>query len=247
MILDEGLFDDVVEDKFYEVSFWLNNTSIERVKIQCKDKKAIQKELDDMYGEGATKIYAIEKIDEELEEISEIPASEADITVDPTPDMPKIEDIGIANQLINLINDEWEAIDGYNNAIANFTSYPEFIEVIQDISNEENNHIGMLQELLKKVSPNAETIEAGQEEANIELTEAVNDPSKIQDIELRKIKTYLEKVKEAITLLIAYAPAQEHSYLHEYEMLQENISELIDDVTNIQGMIADEHEDYEVQ
>lgn len=45
-------------------------------------------------------------------------------------------------------------------------------EVVKDILVEENKHIGQLQELLKKVSPNAENIEAGAEEARGQVIEA---------------------------------------------------------------------------
>lgn len=52
----------------YEVSFWLNGSSIEHIKVDTKSKKAIQKILDDMYGKGATEITDIEKLDESLSE-----------------------------------------------------------------------------------------------------------------------------------------------------------------------------------
>lgn len=87
---------------------------------------------------------------------------------------------GVSNLLIDLINDEWEAIQGYNNFLVNCDEYPEMAVVIQDIANEENNHVGMLQELLSKISPNAETIKEGEKEAEEELTEAV-DASVIAD------------------------------------------------------------------
>ena len=44
--------------------------------------------------------------------------------------------------------------------------------VIKDILVEENKHIGQLQELLKAVSPNAENIEAGVDEAKEQVEDA---------------------------------------------------------------------------
>lgn len=104
---------------------------------------------------------------------------------------PGIES-GIADSLIKLINDEWEAIQGYNNFRDVILSmhqsgdgdYSEMIKVIDDISNEENLHVGQLQELLKRVSPNTESISKGEEEAEEQLepsgNEWVNGQLKVQ-------------------------------------------------------------------
>lgn len=94
------------------------------------------------------------------------------------------EDNGVTSLLLDAINDEVSTIDKYNVLLANIQTYPEFIPVIQDILNEENNHVGMLQELLKKVSPNAEQISNGEDEAkelldmneSLSINEAVESP-----------------------------------------------------------------------
>lgn len=85
-------------------------------------------------------------------------------------------DTGIATELISLINDEWEAIQGYNNAIAtlraNISSnpfYEDAIKVLEEISSEENVHVGQLEELLKQISPNAREITKGEDEAKKQL------------------------------------------------------------------------------
>lgn len=85
-------------------------------------------------------------------------------------------DTGVASELIALINDEWEAIQGYNNAIASLRAaseenpfYEEAIKVLEEISAEENVHVGQLQELLKHVSPNAAEIQKGTQEAKSQL------------------------------------------------------------------------------
>lgn len=90
---------------------------------------------------------------------------------DTTPPGPEVgEATGIADMILDLINDENEAIKGYNDAKANITC-PDFAKVIDDIAAEEMNHVGMLQTLLKKVSPNAEVISQGEEEAENMLQE----------------------------------------------------------------------------
>ena len=98
-------------------------------------------------------------------------------TIENVPEGPdEGSDTGVASELIHLINDEWEAIEGYNNAIASLRSvidenpfYESAIDVLEEISNEENVHVGQLQELLKQISPNAASITKGEEEAKSQL------------------------------------------------------------------------------
>ena len=85
-------------------------------------------------------------------------------------------DTGVASEIIALINDEWEAIEGYNNAIASLRSvieqnpvYEKAINVLSEIVAEENVHVGQLQEVLKLISPNAHEIEKGEKEAKTQL------------------------------------------------------------------------------
>ena len=84
-------------------------------------------------------------------------------------------DTGISDLLLNLINSENDTIRDYNTFKANLTSHPEFISVIDDITNEEMNHVGMLQTLLKQISPNADTIKEGELEAEEILKDDLHD------------------------------------------------------------------------
>lgn len=102
----------------------------------------------------------------------------ADNNGDAIPEGPQAGlDSGIADALISLINDEWEAIKGYNtfrDMILTMkkeedVDYSSFINVIDEIANEENLHVGQLQELLKQVSPNTESINKGEEEGREQL------------------------------------------------------------------------------
>lgn len=76
------------------------------------------------------------------------------------------EDMGFASMLIDLISDEWEAIQGYNDAIAQAMSMgrDDMVEVFKDIVAEENVHVGQLEKLLEVISPNTSNIEYGKEE-----------------------------------------------------------------------------------
>ena len=88
------------------------------------------------------------------------------------PEAPKTpEDTGIATILNNLIIDEWEAINGYNSAIATLVDIgkTDGIDVLKDIVNEENVHVGQLQKVLEIVAPNVTSIGEGEAEAEEQL------------------------------------------------------------------------------
>ena len=83
--------------------------------------------------------------------------------------------LGMATVLSDLIKDEYEAIDGYNTAIATAEAegFGDMVKVLTDIQAEENIHIGQLQELMKMVDPNASKIEDG----TVEAEELLSNPS----------------------------------------------------------------------
>lgn len=84
---------------------------------------------------------------------------------------------GLADNIIRLINDEWEAVQGYNDFIEVLRvskSDESTINVIKDIVAEENKHVGQLQELLKRISPNANQIAIGEKEARNQLSSMVS-------------------------------------------------------------------------
>lgn len=94
-----------------------------------------------------------------------------DVTEESVPPMPEGTDSTISNMLIELINGEWNTIADYNNFVnaCKQSGNTDLISIIEDIANEEANHVGMLQTALKTLSPNTETIEDGQEEAQKDL------------------------------------------------------------------------------
>lgn len=108
----------------------------------------------------------VKKLDEAVELLSE------DMTTDAEP-IKTGSAVGMAQIISDLIKDEYEAIDGYNSAIATAESegYSNMIEVLTDIQAEENVHIGQLQELMKMVDPNASKIEDGEHEAKQEISD----------------------------------------------------------------------------
>lgn len=100
-----------------------------------------------------------EKLEEDLEnsEGKEIPPA------------PKGDNTGIANLINALIKDEWDAIDGYQTAIATLRSLDgdneDTVLVLQEIANDEYSHIGNLQKILDKFAPQVSTIADGAKEA----------------------------------------------------------------------------------
>ena len=139
--------------------------------------------------EGDFDSYKIDDIDEYddtpfiYEPIAGAEAS-TDHNGEAVPEGPKAGlESGIADALIKLINDEWEAIQGYNNfrdmILAmqqnNDGDYTGMLKVINEVVNEENLHVGQLQELLKGVSPNTESIAKGEEEAQEQLQSSGNE------------------------------------------------------------------------
>lgn len=95
------------------------------------------------------------------------------------PDTPTTPDEFGAAGLINaLIQDEWQAIQGYNDAIATLSTTnidTDIINIFKDITNEENIHIGQLQKALEMVSPNVSSISEGEQEGAEQLEEPDTD------------------------------------------------------------------------
>lgn len=93
-------------------------------------------------------------------------------------------DFGVASMLNADIIDEFEAIDFYNSHIVTLKDlisqeqdeniidlYEKIIEILTDIVNEENIHVGQLQKALSLVSPSALFIKDGDIEADETLEE----------------------------------------------------------------------------
>lgn len=138
----------------------------------------------------------------------------------PGPTTP--QENGVASLLLNAINDEIATIDKYNVILANIQTYPEFILVIQDILNEENNHIGMLQELLKKVSPNAENISDGEDEAKELLN--MNESLVIKKSDLKFLAKKALEATTAEELNNVISPLAEYNrkyWLHYSQMIRD--------------------------
>lgn len=97
----------------------------------------------------------------------------ADVEETPAPG----PDTGVAAMLIKAINGEWDTIDEYNSIITMLaeTGRGDMVPVIQDITAEENVHIGQLQTLLQTISPNVAKVAEGEAEAAEQLAGVDNE------------------------------------------------------------------------
>lgn len=118
------------------------------------------------------------KFDKPIKEDVEGEKSEKE-ELDATPNTPNTPDeFGTAGLINALIQDEWQAIQGYNDAIATLSTTDidtDIINVFKDIANEENIHIGQLQKALEMVSPNVSSISDGEQEGAKQLEEPDTD------------------------------------------------------------------------
>ena len=80
---------------------------------------------------------------------------------------------GMADIINKLIIDEWDAIQGYQDAITMIedlknrgeADFSNIANIFKDISAEESVHVGQLEEALKTIQPSIEKISDGEEEA----------------------------------------------------------------------------------
>ena len=120
------------------------------------------------------------KLDENLFKEDIIVDTEEEITFD------KEEELGLKNGFSDMIGkliiDEYEAIEGYNNAIlqAKIEDLPDMVAVLEDIQKEENVHVGQLQELLKLFNEGAKKVEDGIEEGKQQIEGSEITPEEIE-------------------------------------------------------------------
>ena len=122
--------------------------------------------------------------------VADIPVEETDLC-GPEPG----EDTGIADIILSMISNKNQSISSYISFKANVGQHTDFIDIIDKIVADEMSHIGMLQAMLKKISPNAAVIEQGQLEAEQQLDESLLNES-IDQPYFRAFITNLGKYNE---------------------------------------------------
>ena len=104
------------------------------------------------------------------------------------------KDSAMAEIINKLIIDEWEAISGYNSAsvTAQEMGLEDAAKLLSDLSKEETEHVGELQELLKSFDKNTHAITSGEEEAKDKLEESFSNT---------EIRSVMKKYKRALDYL----------------------------------------------
>lgn len=100
-------------------------------------------------------------------------------------------------EIINkLIIDEWEAISGYNSAsvTAQQMGLEDAASLLADLSKEETEHVGELQQLLKSFDKNTHAIVNGEEEAKDKLEESFSEKQIANTID--KYRSVLDYLKD---------------------------------------------------
>lgn len=89
-------------------------------------------------------------------------------------DLPKAgSEVGVSTLLIDAINGEWDTINLYHVIAVNAEEegYKDIADVIKDITNEENVHVGQLQSALATLAPDTNKIGEGEQEGEEQLSE----------------------------------------------------------------------------
>lgn len=107
------------------------------------------------------------------------------------------ENNGLSTILNMLIKDEFDAIQGYNDAIVNFETEGrgDLVQVLKDIVNEENLHVGQLEVLLEQVNGAANSIDQGKAEAETQLT----DTQVLESLNKKDLSAYSKALVDAYT------------------------------------------------
>ena len=107
--------------------------------------------------------------------------------------------VGMASVINDLIKDEYEAIDGYNSAIATAQAegFEDAVKLLTDIQAEENLHVGQLQEVMKLFDPNADKVEDGQAEGAEQIANPLGDDD-LSDADYNKALESIDKILEGI-------------------------------------------------
>ena len=185
-------------------TFFVENEDV-KLKEDCKEpiKEDIEIEVEDSDGDVDSVIVPSDEIEASIESEEKNEKEEEVI-----PDGPETyQDFDIANSLNALIRDEWEAIEGYNNASNLLKTMKEYdtelkidvdgiIKILADIANEENLHVGQLQKALEMVSPNAESIKDGAKEAEEQIEETESEPKEDKEEVVEVDATEEEKTNE---------------------------------------------------
>lgn len=143
---------------------------IDKIAYQLKNILGT-KEVRVVYEDGSTYNMKVEALEESLGEITDAQPIETGA------------EVGMATVISDLIKDEYEAIDGYNSAIATAEAegFEDLVNVLTEIQAEENLHIGQLQAVMNTLDPNAHLVDDGQQEGIEQLANPIATDNTIEE------------------------------------------------------------------
>ena len=167
----------------YKVTFTLGkHTNWSRVDA-TNEEDAKQQVTDYVTKKWPDRGFEITDVEEFNEEEMEESLNES---LDEITDAEPIEDgacVGMAAVISDLIKDEYEAIDGYNSAIATSEAegFGDMVKVLTEIQAEENLHIGQLQAIMNTLDPNAHLVDDGQAEGVEQLSNPLSSNEVVEE------------------------------------------------------------------
>lgn len=80
---------------------------------------------------------------------------------------------GAVDMVISLINKKWDSVRDLNSIILTLSEYDmdAILPILEEVLQDENNHIGQLQHIVETLSPSASNIDVGKNEAEQSLGE----------------------------------------------------------------------------
>ena len=173
-----NMCEDATNMKSFHFEFTVNGTKSSQ-DIKAVNMDAAKKLVQDQYNGKSVVFQSAKEVTQSNAQVTE---AFEDVDDEMTFEAPaRGVDFGIASTLSALIKDEWDAIEGYNSAIATFQELgmDDIISVLTHIQNEENKHVGELQTCLQSITQSADKIDVGAEEAKDEMASTELDDAPI--------------------------------------------------------------------
>lgn len=221
----------------YKVTFTLgkhNNWSRVDANNEQEAEKIVRDYVTRKWPDRTFEVTSVEEFDEEEMEES-LNESLGEVT-----DAQPIEtgaEVGMASVISDLIKDEYEAIDGYNSAIATAEAegFEDMVRVLTEIQAEENLHIGQLQSIMNTIDPNAHLVDDGQAEGIEQLSGDLSMDSTItedlDDMSLQDQRMFIRCVNEIWNMSVM--EWTQKYYAGQLEVTTVNSYEDIPDTSNL--------------
>lgn len=193
--LDESLDPDDRLDLFDDITHAIKMAILDQHNAEDISREDVEAAIEF----AMTKLYDENNINENFKKVKPINEEAS------TPETP--EENVVSYHLIRLIKDEWEAIQGYNDFLQflrDSHNSEDIIKVIEDITGEENLHVGQLQTLMRTVAPNTDNIREGELEAEEQLDSSSTNGTNNESLNETWIEVKSKQIKDFDGFLTDY-------------------------------------------